>query len=241
MRITGMALWLPKEGNTEEEYEDAVCPCDPVDQELAQFRCAVADGATETSFAGLWARLLVEGYAGELFDLARLRQDWTDQVSEKKLPWYAEQKVISGAFAALVGLTVTDEQRWRAEAIGDSCLMHARDGRLLLSFPLTRSEEFTNSPYLLSTHGTESGGTLPEQKDGDWQTGDLFLLMTDAIAHWTLKREEDHHDALDWLLKLNGRNALIDFAASERHKTDAEGRPILRNDDITLLRLQITA
>ncbi len=41
-------LCLPKRGNTEDEYEDAWA-VDP-----ARGRFAVADGASETSFAGRW-------------------------------------------------------------------------------------------------------------------------------------------------------------------------------------------
>ena len=49
-------LSLPKRGHSADEFEDAFA-FDP-----AAGRYAVADGASESSFAGLWARLLVEGF-----------------------------------------------------------------------------------------------------------------------------------------------------------------------------------
>ncbi|MGH9553542.1 MAG: hypothetical protein ACRD3W_29440, partial [Terriglobales bacterium] len=163
MRISCTALWLPKEGNTNEEYEDAVYPSEAVTHdEIEQFKCAVADGATETSFAGLWARLLVQGYATEQLDLAKLKEEWNEQTKGKDLAWYAEEKLESGAFAALVGLIVTNEKHWEAEAVGDSCLIHTRGKELLLSFPLKKSDEFNNSPALLSS--TQAAEAPPTEK-----------------------------------------------------------------------------
>src|SRR5947209_8212610 len=105
MRIVSTTLWLPKHGNTNEEYEDAAAPLEPQDTLVDDFRCSVADGATETSFSGLWAKLLVNGFI-EGADRTKLKHLWADAVSTKTLAWYAEQKAESGAYAALVGLTL---------------------------------------------------------------------------------------------------------------------------------------
>src|SRR5580693_7202489 len=87
------AIWLPKRGNQAEEYEDAFAG----DGETGRF--AVADGASETSFAASWARLLVTGYVrtmpesnpGESW-LRELQEQWAAEVDAKPLPWYAEIK-----------------------------------------------------------------------------------------------------------------------------------------------------
>src|SRR5262249_58048077 len=99
------AFHLPKRGNAAEEYEDALA-ADP-----ATGRFAVADGASESSFAASWARLLVEGFVGtvgkpwqNLDWLDPLRQRWADEVDGLSLPWYAEAKREEGAFATLLGL-----------------------------------------------------------------------------------------------------------------------------------------
>ena len=65
MRVHYAAYWLPKEGSREDEYEDAFAPAQAADDAPSEFLCAVADGATETSFSGLWAQLLVEAYTGK--------------------------------------------------------------------------------------------------------------------------------------------------------------------------------
>src|SRR5438552_405223 len=100
------ALQLPKRGHTATEYEDA-CAADPV-----AGRFAVADGASESSFAACWARLLAEGFvAGGLTPgtsawLAPLRRQWREQVHNRPLPWYAEVKREQGAFATLLGVAL---------------------------------------------------------------------------------------------------------------------------------------
>jgi hypothetical protein len=56
------AFWLPKAGNSDSEYEDAFFPRRLKRRNGRRLRFAVADGATETSFSGVWARLLVSSF-----------------------------------------------------------------------------------------------------------------------------------------------------------------------------------
>lgn len=245
MRIACNTLWLPKKGNTNEEYEDAASPFEPVERELTDaFRCAVADGATETSFSALWAKLLVDGYITGA-NRNDLKVRWQESLATKQLAWYAEQKAESGAYAALLGLTLQPGESggtWEAEAIGDCCMFLVRDGKVVHMFPLTESEQFNNSPVLLSSNS--EGDAASEEKlvkaSGDWQSGDVFYLMTDAIARWAYKRQEDYSDAAVWLKSMNAQKDIEDFAEVQRALTDAETRPLLRNDDVTLMRLTIS-
>ena len=98
-------FWLPKQGNTAEEYEDAFAAS------VENRRFGVADGATESSFADIWAQALVEAFTqsppnGIEFDdwLKPLQEAWHKNVSWDRLPWFAEEKAKSGAFATLLGL-----------------------------------------------------------------------------------------------------------------------------------------
>jgi hypothetical protein len=54
--LSARAFWLPKAGNTIAEYEDAF------DFSIAARCFAVADGATDSAFAGRWARSLVRAF-----------------------------------------------------------------------------------------------------------------------------------------------------------------------------------
>src|SRR5205809_470835 len=114
MHIVARSVCLPKAGNSIDEYEDACWPIEPLCIDVTDFRCAIADGATETSFADIWARLLTENYRhmnpADLIDiLPGLQHIWLEQVSTKTLPWYAAEKVKDGAFSTLLGLTIVED------------------------------------------------------------------------------------------------------------------------------------
>src|SRR5262249_45599942 len=138
-------------GNATHEYEDAYAVGTDA------LRIAVADGASETSFARQWAELLVEGFVQAAPSPAELnawvtplQATWAQGQQGKATAWYAERKVQDGAFSSLLGLAI-DQDRWRALAVGDSCLFMVRSGKLARAFPLERSEQFNNSPSLLSS------------------------------------------------------------------------------------------
>src|SRR5437763_357861 len=93
-------FWLPKHGNSLDEYEDAF------EGDATRGRFAIADGATESSFAGCWAKLLVEGFVHSPAQpwkwadwLPPLQQRWLAEVGARPRPWYAETKFEEGAFA----------------------------------------------------------------------------------------------------------------------------------------------
>src|SRR5438270_4992885 len=147
---------LPKAGSTRTEYEDAIA-CS-----RHRRRFAVADGASASAFARLWARLLVHAYVGGRLlpcsleqDLAPLQRRWSSGLVERPdLPWYAVEQCRRGAFAALVGLTLHDTARWAALAIGDCCLFQIREAALVTALPLSDADAFDNRPLLLGSRPT---------------------------------------------------------------------------------------
>jgi hypothetical protein len=154
-----------------------------------------------------------------------------------ELPWYAEIKREQGAFATLLGLGVrapTGKRRggWRAVAVGDSCLMHIREGRCLLSFPVQKSADFNNEPRLISSR---DGDARPERGLGSWKAGDRLLLMTDALAQWFLQTHEAGGDPWEpvalALAADDPQAAFADWIAELREREE------LRNDDVTLLEI----
>ena len=213
-------------------------------REGVPFRCAVADGASESSFSGLWAELLVRAHAAGCLrarrfreDLLPLRAEWRRQVSARPLPWYAEAKVAEGAFAAFVGLAVgvrAARPWWQATALGDSCLFHVRADRLLCAFPVTTSRAFRRRPVLLATNprGHEAG---IRRTGGTWEVDDVFLLMTDALAAWFLQAHERGANPWREVLDLDTRDgpSFREWVASLR------AQRALRNDDVALIRAQV--
>jgi hypothetical protein len=180
-----------KQGNAAADYEDAGAG------NVERGRFAVADGASEASFAGIWAKLLVERFVNDpdtpwrdLKWIGALRQKWSADVDGLPLPWYAEEKRALGAFATFLGLVFRPHPAdgptyWRALAVGDCCLFHTRGGRLKQAFPLLKSADFGNRPELLRSRG-DGAKTRHEFGHGRWQTQDRCLLMTDALAQWFL-------------------------------------------------------
>src|SRR2546423_266833 len=117
MQMSAYPYYVQKAGNSVEEYEDAYWPLNPVKGCGASFSFAVADGATEASYSKVWARLLVEAYCeaqlhgpdleGTLLDL---QTKWKEAVGHQPLPWYAEQKILDGAFSSLLGFTIQEAE-----------------------------------------------------------------------------------------------------------------------------------
>lgn len=230
---------LPKHGSSDAEYEDAVARSPG---RAYPRRFAVADGASESSFARLWAELLVEAFvtgalsAGTLVaDLRPLQDRWRAEVATRPLPWYATEKVRSGAFAALVGLEVQEDGRWRALAVGDCCVLHVRNDIILRSFPLEEAAAFDNRPLLLSSN-PERNGHLADRDPaacGRWQPGDTFLLMSDAIAAHLLRRVKEDGIGVRDALPFLGQQGFRSWAATRRAERT------LRNDDVTLMRVHL--
>jgi Protein phosphatase 2C len=222
------AFHLPKRGHSEAEYEDAFAG----DGRAGRF--ALADGASESSFAAAWARLLVEGFVRGPGKwpawLPPLRQRWAATGCAGALPWYAEAKFEQGAFATLLGVALGPRRRrWRAYAVGDSCVFHVRGGRLLRAFPRTCSAEFDNSPRLVGSRPLPGGTPPRERTSGPWRPSDRLLLMTDALAQWFLRRVEAGRRPWKALERLRTDE---DFARWVERLRDREE---LRNDDVTLL------
>ena len=187
---------VPRRGHRVEECEDAFAVA------VERGRFAVADGAGESAYSGLWARMLAEEFVrgGEEQSpwpgwIVPLQQRWADAVrlppGAEPLPWYLEERFNDGAFATFLGVVV-DEGNWQALAVGDSCLFHIRDGAMRLAFPLTHSGQFGNSPWLIGSRTATDEVPLRRglRASGDHQPGDRLLLMTDALLRWFLHAVE---------------------------------------------------
>jgi serine/threonine protein phosphatase PrpC len=235
------AFHTHKRGNTPDEYEDAFAG------DAATGRFAVADGASESSFTAAWAKLLVENFVTakgrswhDLDWLASPRQLWANDVDAQSLPWYAEEKREQGAYATLLGVAFS-RRAWHALAIGDSCLFRLRGGKLGKSFPLAHSSDFGNQPALLGSRGrpADTPSQSIRRARGKWRPGDRFLLMTDALAEWMLRRHEQGQRPVEDMDRLLAEPAPQEvFAAWVEERRKNQG---LRNDDVTLVVIDFMA
>ena len=246
MQLSTQTFQISKKGCSQSEYEDACYPVSCFRGELRTYRCAVADGATESAFSREWAQLLVQGFGEHRAHLKDQQSSWRKLVNQNPLPWYLERKVTQGAHAAFVGLSLRDpvtkgsdeelgKGTWRAFAVGDSCLFHVRDGELLEAWPISKSEEFDNNPFLLSTTCSS-----PLSRDdefvsvfsGTWESKDSFYLASDAMAQWLLSEQEASRPPWSFLHDLSPKTF-------ERVVEILRGTKRLHNDDTTILRIEV--
>src|SRR5262245_6912776 len=254
MPVDGLTIrsWqfrLPKRGEKVEDYEDAA------DADAARGRFAIADGAAGSSFSALWARMLVEEFVQGSKSQPRPWADWLPAVQKRwsvavghrqsnaPTPWFLADRIQQGAFAAFLGLVLDEvstwrggkRKRWRALAIGDSCLFQIRDGQVVKAVPVARSKDFGNTPWLVGSRALPAK-TLSKQGvlyKGDWQSQDKLWLMTDALAQWFLQQSEGGRkpwkdmDALLW--------APDPKAAFKNWINELRDQKHIRNDDVTLL------
>jgi hypothetical protein len=238
------AFSCQKAGNARTEYEDAWA----IRGSDSPTRCrvAVADGATESSFSALWAALLVESFVRgrasgpDFFDgLDAIRRLWKQKIRGRPLPWYAAEKARRGAYAAFVGASLNAVNRgWRAVAIGDCCLLHvtgtAEQMQLAHSFPLSHSEEFGSSPFLVGSVKKADDDPFPHVRvsEGVLGSNDILFFASDALSAWLLRRAEKGEPVWQ-AIGPTGIRTQEDFEALVAQARE-EGT---RNDDMTLVRL----
>jgi hypothetical protein len=256
LRVSIQTLWLPKAGNTFEEYEDAFSPKRQGELDGESFRFAVADGATESSFSRLWARMLVRSYTSSPLTSVNLRRRverrsraWLRKIAALPLPWFAEEKVRQGAFSTLLGLSLEADNaassecgRWTALAVGDSCLFQVRGAELVTCFPIERADQFGYHPLLISSHLDRNQAIWERveqlEQTGQWEAGDSFLLTTDALGQWFLSQVEGGKQPWLTLAGVAARSQLLSSCFGE-WVSEMRASGVMRNDDVTLLMIRM--
>ena len=258
-------FWIPKRGSSVEEYEDAVWVgpdgSGSGEANCQSLRVAVADGASESLLAGRWARRLVKVFGSERTTQTRSAfvvayqsavGGWDDEVAqytkdreERSAPiqWYEEPGLAKGAHATLIAAEFRDGRggrapTWSACAVGDSCLFQVRNELLYASFPLTEASAFTYQPPLLPSRGIEDAVLRRNvsRKAGDWERGDSFYIVTDALAAWFLSVIESGGRPWEPLRDLDTLDAELDFAEwVEKQRSIGQ----MANDDTTLVRIDM--
>ncbi len=250
-------LCLPKRGNSPDEYEDAYRVGVLEHAEGAdggEARVAVADGASESAFARTWANQLAMAFVFRPPELCGLTEEslnawlvapqerWRGSVPWDRLPWHGEAKARAGAFATLLGVTFqsapedSSRLRWRALAVGDSCLFVVRDGQLAVSFPLEDALEFDNTPALICSNPASAAPAWDGvcRREGECEVGDSFILASDALSCWFLARTAAGEQPWEALAALDPSNweAWVDGQRSAG---------LMRNDDTTFVTVAVVA
>lgn len=236
-------LVLPKIDEAHEDCEDRLRVV--MDEASGNLRVAVADGATETAFSGEWAELLVHAYCERPFadwdDLAErskaAAKEWASGIYSQDRPWHAFMRAQSGGAAAIAGIEIlTNERKWSAVALGDSCIFQIRDERIHLALPPYGAEEFGNHPRLISTDAAKNAGLASayESSSGSYEPGDRFVLATDAASEAFLRASERDDGLGEWLRALaGGKDAARGFIEALRDSQD------IRDDDVAIVMIEV--
>jgi serine/threonine protein phosphatase PrpC len=235
-----------KLGNKENEYEDAIA------YDLDRMRFAIADGASGSAYAELWASALTDTYVNleeSLFEdpvgafsktQGGARKKWYTGINWNSMPWFLKNKSVVGSYSTLLLLEMRKVNKgldFICSAIGDSCLF-VIDQRLRVSFPITDHKEFGVNPKLVW-----SGQGFPAKVDvklklpvvqtirGTVSRGDRMILATDSVSKWLLQNESDD----PWDILLDNPRELRESIS------DLINKGSMRNDDITAAVLSFTA
>lgn len=140
----------------------------------------------------------------------------------------------------MLGLVIRESKKrsWEAFAVGDSCLFQVREKELLIRFPVGSSCDFGNFPSLLSSLHKRNADIDKRLLaiGGRWRSGDRFYLATDALAQWFMKEFEQGCEPwtiVDELASQESNQAFEDWMS------DLRSKKLIRNDDVTLLRINL--
>jgi len=258
-------FWVPKRGSSDQEYEDAVWvgPGGDGSGELqgSSLTVAIADGASESLLAGRWAKRLVRVFGTNkpirtrsafVASYQAAVDGWDDEVAhytkerdERGFPiqWYEEPGLAKGAHATILAAEFRDGRggraaTWSASALGDSCLFQVRDELLYVSFPMCNASSFNYQPPLLGSRGVDDAVLRRHVKaiTHDWERGDSFYLVTDALAAWFLRANESGGRPWEPLRDMDTLDAELDFTdwVDEQRNLGQ-----MNNDDTTLVRIDM--
>ncbi|WP_066945585.1 hypothetical protein [Streptomyces lushanensis] len=224
-------------------------------RQLVHGAVALMSAADEESVVGQdgLSRFVVEDL------LARTVDQWDGYLAKyeaeriargRPITWYEQPGLDKGAFATLMAVHMREAPAdpenpkavrrwiWRAFALGDSCLFHLRDGRLLTSFPITDGHGFGITPQLLGSRNRNASliADRVSTATGELRTEDELLLATDALAAWLLSHPEVDSGGAGRQL---GRLADLDQELFAEWVQNERDKSRMRNDDVALVRMRV--
>jgi hypothetical protein len=204
---------------------------------------AVCDGASESFDSKVWAELLCHKYIQEPL----LSESWISSATEAysgrtdftSLSWSKQAAFNRGSFSTLLGLQFYGNDTVDITAVGDSIAVMLEGDRYVTSFPYTEAGKFQERPYLISTNTIYNqfinDGGFPNAAHWDFSgiKSCSILCMTDAMAEWALKQNENGSPVWDKLLSLNEMSDFCDCVK------DARANREMKADDSTLIVIKI--
>jgi len=148
----------------------------------------------------------------------------------------AEEFVKMGAATTFLGVMLDKKNAtWHAAALGDTCLFcfshQASHSWKVRYFPLQKSADFTDQPPSIPSTTRANLSLLASRmhhRSETYQSGDVILLATDALAMWLFKQLEQQTLPLEQILQLS-QEEFVHLVNQQRLKKQ------MNDDDTTLL------
>jgi hypothetical protein len=248
-----VTFWAEKDGSSPHEWEDGALG-DAGDVTRGRNpRFVIADGATEAYDSIRWAEQLVtsfatDGTAPELDPLSierwfeTVQRAWVEEAPTRFATIFEEHKFAEGSFATLLGCELRDVDgpapSWKAVALGDAVLFHVRRGCLLVHFPPLDHGDFGVNPDGVHTRPAALPTMMQRISfaENAIEAGDHLFLATDALADWIVSTRDHHGQERLWafLSRISHPGTFCRFIA------DSRAAGVMKNDDVTLMRVLIT-
>ena len=212
---------------------------------------AIADGATDSAYAGRWARELTRLFVeqppidddetlSDLFEWLKPAQNaWHESINWNTVPWHGIDKARQGAVATFLGITIkpiyNQILKIQSIAVGDCELFVIDpDDRVTFTFPFDEASKFNNRPDLISSHPKHNVNLDQQLRRATTIIfpNDRVILTTDALAEWMLNTKKS--PAMSRQILNMDNNQFAEWLQSERDCGN------IKNDDSTILSIEFT-
>jgi hypothetical protein len=262
MHIQTVVFSEPKLGYEAAEWQDGACGGVRSDGRgpVSRGRFVVVDGAAGAFDPVRWVDLLVTSFMsargappGPRLEPKAMRT-WFIEMQDR---WVAARPAFGniveerkwneiGSFATLLGFDISGldgpEPYWQAVALGDTVLFHVGAKGLIATFPPLGPDDFGTRPDGVHTQRSSLDKMTEhlEFAGGVLSAGDYLFAATDAMAHWIIRAvQREEQKVWRTLAGFVHPDVFTRFVSDQRKEIDSKKR--LKNDDVTLMRLRITA
>lgn len=220
------------------KYENANEDCYHIPN-IASQPIVLCDGASESYASARWAKILAEnlpdhsGFSRTWLD-ARIRQFETG-IKPDELSWSKRMAYDRGSFSTFLSAQFKDG-KCLINAIGDTVAFSLNSEKILDSCPYHSPDQFNSRPILFCTRpelnpsGDFTESEPPYTAELDLAGASHVLLLTDALAHWLMRKNSAN--AISRLLAIKNDSDFQTFVTTERKRD-------LRFDDTTMIRIQL--
>jgi serine/threonine protein phosphatase PrpC len=248
---------LPKIGELERNIQDRFE--NSPDRSLV----ALSDGASSSLYPQKWAEILVKSFCRSAAEnpiekMLRSHEEWlqpsqeiwrqyylTKLQSPSRKWWQGGSEIKNRGSATFLGLQLQNLQpleksqleksQWQAVAVGDTCLFKLeRETCNLLTFPLTTAQEFKGTTPCFESL-PEYPSFSPQFTTGCYDSGDIFLLATDALSQWILTDYEAQGQEWKKMFTLQNQHDFASFVNELRQQK------LIKNDDTTLVLIRVSS